>query len=328
MSTQKKHRKKRKWKYNVKNIVITSVVFVAIIALVVFACVKCSHKGNTQIETIPETIDVDAVIQNGESLEINLSDCTMYTGSVLQLTCTSTPDSYAANVIWSSSDSSIVSVTKDGTMTVLSQGSAAITATYGVLSDSVAITAIEEGGSYEVNEEEPVYKVVDGETIAVTLSDSSEDKPDSGDGDDKETTSQANPDKETSSNPGNNEGDKETTQEPDKTDNDKSNQIASIITEYGFSSYVEGTYIFNEDGNYLGEAIIESSLLQIYVMTRTTNFDSKIKALLAQILPTGYESVYASFVSATTDQTLNSDGYKVRIVAAANGGHSQIIIYY
>ena len=100
------------------------------------------------------------------------------------------------------------------------------------------------------------------------------------------------------------------------------------LPEYGFGVYTEDSFVFKEDGNYLGQVIVGHGFTQIYVMTRTTNFDKQLKDFLSVILPTGYTKAFNNMMNATNDMTFNTDGYKVRVVASPNGGHTQLIIYY
>ncbi len=165
----------------------------------------------------------------------------------------------------------------------------------------------------------PIYEVVEGETVQVTQS-SDEDSEDS-----EETTTDSEESETTTTST---EGSSTESGEEETTTESYQSVITGVITDYGFTKYVDDTYIYTEDDNYLGQAIVNETFVQIYVMTRTTTFDSDIKGILQVILPEGYENVYASFISAESDQTLESDGMTVRIVVAENEDHAQLIIYY
>ena len=72
---------------------------------------------------------------------------------------------------------------------------------------------------------------------------------------------------------------------------------------------------------------VKMEILIIYIKLRSESFVSKIQSVLMQLLPEEYGQVWNNYVSAGTDRTFTAEGRKVRIVAAPNGGHSQIVIY-
>lgn len=318
------NRKKTNKKYNFKRIVITlAVIIVIITAVVIVICLTSRKKGNnTDNTSLGETVNINELMSEGEYLEITLGDCSLYVGASLQLECTANPENLAQNVVWSSGDSEIVSVTEQGVITILKEGTTAITAVNGVYSDSIIINAIAENTTVGDSVTGlPIYDVVDGSAVAVEVTPSSDSNPDS-DVDVPEESSAYEEETDSSV---------QSTAEADRsTEGDTQSATDLLIDkalEIGFNTYLDGVYLYEEDGNYLGELIIGSEYTQIYVMTRTTAFDSSLKQLLASVLPEGYESIFASFVAATRDQTLSSDGHRIRIVASVNGGHSQIIIY-
>ena len=123
----------------------------------------------------------------------------------------------------------------------------------------------------------------------------------------------------------------------DKTDRDNIKEseaaktytaISEAVKNSGFQTYLDNTYIYREDGNYLGEVIVQENMTQIYVMTRTTAMDNAFKQVVRSVIPDSYEDVFARFISASKDETFSADGIKVRVVAPVNGGHMQLIIYY
>lgn len=324
---------KNRKKYRVRKgrVGIAVAVLVLIIGAVIFLCVRFggNHK-NTEQER--ETVDYDAVVPEGEFVQIQLEDCNMYVGNVLQLVCISNPASYGAGVIWSSSDPDVVYVDGKGKITVKSTGAAAITATYGVLSDSVIICGVDREQPV-ISDDLPVYDVEDNNIVVVQTPGSSEGvteghvnatEPDSP-SDSKTSEGQddtKSPEGQNETKPSGNES------QETETENEAYNKISEAVHSAGFETYLDNTYIYREDGNYLGEVIVDENLTQIYIMTRTTAMDNAFKQVVKSVIPTEYEDVFARFVSAEEDQTFSADGMLVRIVAPVNGGHTQLIIYY
>ncbi len=324
---------KRKQVLDVKKVVICSIILLLIIAAIVFLCVFLvrRHKEQKNGETTA-IVNVNDIVKDGEYVQIMLNDCSLYVGASMQLTCTSNPDKYAEGVIWKSSNPQVVAVTDSGMITVVSTGSAAITANYGVLSDSVVITAVVEGETV-IDIDTPIYDVVEGQTVEVTITDSDNGNPvvPAPQGNVTTPTEPGTmPDGEKQTGAGSQPA--QTTVSPEGENNTNEQNAGALILaqlpDLGYTKYQEDTYVYNEDGNYLGEVIVGDSLSQLYVKTRTTAFDNAIKEYLSILLPKGYNNVFASFISAAQDQTMSTDGYTVRIVVADGGGHSQIIIYY
>lgn len=309
---------KRKQVLDVKKVVITAIIFLALIGGIVGLVVAISHHKSGD-EEATETVNINDMISGGEKLSVNMEDCVLYIGTKLQLTCTSKPAKYASQVIWTSSNEAAVTVDSLGNIEVVGEGEAAITATFGVLSDSVVINGVAKGAVIQ-DSDLPVYEVVGGETVVVENPETTLASETDENGHAVETTTVETTQAETSKPSDSTETDKASAGIKDK--------ILGAVTDCGFEVYVDNTYIYNEDGNYLGQIIVSGTTTQIYVMTRTTNFDANLKNLLKTVFPTSYENVFANFVSAEKDQTLSADGLKVRIVAAKNNDHAQLIIYY
>ena len=65
----------------------------------------------------------------------------------------------------------------------------------------------------------------------------------------------------------------------------------------------------------------------IYIKQRGAGFDSKVQSVIASMIPESSSQVWSTYQTANTDKTFVADNKKVRIVVAAGGGHSQIVIY-
>ena len=356
MKTSKKKNNTKK-SDNLNTIVICIMTFIAIITLVVCVCIMCSRGNNKKVPgNGTTTLNINDYISEGEYLQINANDCAIYNGDVIQLTCSSNPVEYATGVNWSSSDTSVVTVTFDGTVTAMGEGIAAVTATHGVLSSSIIIKVINEEETtdtefpyYEpvvpttpeatnptkpVETSKPTVKPGEDSTTKPTVkpSEGPTTKPAETVKPSEEPTTKpaetVKPSEEPTTKPTTKPSEESTTVQKETESLSVKDLVMNSLPEYGFGVYTEDSFVFKEDGNYLGQVIVGHGFTQIYVMTRTTNFDRQLKDFLSVVLPTGYTKAFNNMVNATNDMTFNTDGYKVRVVASPNGGHTQLIIYY
>ena len=76
-------------------------------------------------------------------VEIEFEDCAVPVGTQLKMTALVVPENTDQALIWSSSDSSVAEIDKDGILTVKAVGTTVVTATVGTVSDSVVIEGIE-----------------------------------------------------------------------------------------------------------------------------------------------------------------------------------------
>lgn len=328
--------KKKKYRVRKGRVAAAAAVLLLLTGVIVFLCVRPKNKGNNPVESDDGTVNPAELVSDGEYIEITQEDCNLYIGSSIVLKCRSNPEDYALKVIWTS-DSECVSVDQNGKITVNSPGIAAVTATYGVLSDAVVINAIDKETPDNVISQLPVYKADDtgNAVMEKPAEDASEDDSEDNDttqggGDKTETRPVINETK-----PSKDDGKENTTQAPGKTELTGEEEkvinksiITTAVADGGFIRYIENTYIYLEDGNYLGEVIIGEDYVQIYVMTRTKTFDSIIKKVIGSLVGDASENVYAWLVSATEDSTFSQGGHKIRIVAPVDGGHAQLMLYY
>ena len=87
-----------------------------------------------------KTDDVCSKYVNAIAKDVNISEVRkdMVIGGVETLTATTSPEGY--KVVWSSDNSSVVSVNKNGELTAKAKGTANITATFGEHSDTITVT--------------------------------------------------------------------------------------------------------------------------------------------------------------------------------------------
>ena len=110
---------------------------------------------------------VGALVE-AESLTIDRESLIMDVGRRFVLRATVTP--VTASVLWISSDSSVVQVTTDGSLTALNAGTAVITAISGTFSDTCTVLVRAAEGSDCPDFEVPVYDNVTGELTDKTYS--------------------------------------------------------------------------------------------------------------------------------------------------------------
>lgn len=137
-----------------------AVLLTVMVAVVVFLCVFFTQRGKNNNNNSTSGINTADYVSEGEFIRINLLDCNMYVGSVLTLQCLVYPQENAGHIIWSSSNDEVVSVNDEGVIIVKGTGIAAITATSGVLSDSVIINGIDRDDP-DTDEYMPIIDVVD-----------------------------------------------------------------------------------------------------------------------------------------------------------------------
>ena len=110
-------------------------------------------------------------------------------------------------------------------------------------------------------------------------------------------------------------------------DGASSSDIAGYLPQIGYTQRMSNVYVCEDGDTYYGEIIIQPEVSIIYIKQRSGGFDSKINSVLSELLPSEYSQVWSNYLSASSDRTFTAEGRKVRIVTAAGGGHSQIVIY-
>ena len=106
-----------------------------------------------------------------------------------------------------------------------------------------------------------------------------------------------------------------------------SSSVGEILPGQGFSQVTSNVYAYEKDGQYYGEVVTQPNVTIIYIKQRSQDFDSHVKSVIASMIPDNPSMVWNTYVTANTDKTFVVDNKKVRVVAASNGGHSQIVIY-
>ena len=142
-------------KNKIKNWVIPGVVGGVVIILTVASIVSGSIQQKKEKESNAASVSVDRIklkddsaqaqqMSNTETeVEIEFEDCAVPVGTQLKMTALVVPENTDQALIWSSSDSSVAEIDKDGILTVRAVGTTFVTRTGGAVSESVVIEGIE-----------------------------------------------------------------------------------------------------------------------------------------------------------------------------------------
>lgn len=307
----------QKKKSNVKikpvPVIIAAVIVAAIVGVGVYALVRGAVKDegeNVQINLNQATLKPENATakapDTATTVEILLENTAIPVGTTIQVTALVTPEDTTNALSWSSSNSSVFTVSVDGTVTITGTGTAALTATIGTVSDAVVIEGIETVTSGSVNK----YPVYTGGSMSST--------GESGSGSDSGSAGGNSSGSDSGSTGGNSS---------DSSQGYESTEIGSVLPSIGFTQTMPNVYVCQENNTYYGEIITQPNVTICYIKQRSDGFDSKIISVLKELLPTEYNQVWSNYLSAATDRTFTAEGRRIRIVTASGGGHSQIVIY-
>jgi len=345
-------------------IIISSIIVVVlIIAGAAYTIDKSKNLPNNEAEIqlsdsgIKKVSDIETDGTENErtasTVEIQLDDCAVAVGTVFKAIAIVTPSDTEKSTVWTSSNTEVVEVDAQGIINVKGVGIGVVTATVGVVSDSVVIEGIPNTSSGSAN------------GFGVYVADSSEQGYDDGSwtnsmqpagGDNYWEEDNAQPDG--SANQDNADAYNEPQEEPSGTDGqdgndgdfnpdnpddasqndntensssggagDDSSTIGGKLDTQGFSQMLSNVYVYQDGDTYYGEIVTQPNVTIVYIKRRGETFDSQVINVLSNLVPTGYEQVWNNYLTANTDKTFMVDNRKVRIVVAPNGGHSQIVIY-
>ena len=331
----------QKKKSNVKikpvPVIIAAVIVAAIVGVGVYALVRGAGKDegeNVQINLNQATLKPENATakapDTATTVEILLENTAIPVGTTIQVTALVTPEDTTNALSWSSSNSSVFTVSVDGTVTITGTGTAALTATIGTVSDAVVIEGIETVTSGSVNKY-PVY--TGGSTSSTEESGSGSDSGSTGgnsSGSDSGSTGENSSGSDSGSAGGNSSGSDSGSTGGNSSDSSQgyeSTEIGSVLPSIGFTLTMPNVYVCQENNTYYGEIITQPNVTICYIKQRSDGFDSKIISVLKELLPTEYNQVWSNYLSAATDRTFTAEGRRIRIVTASGGGHSQIVIY-
>lgn len=327
-----------KKKLNVKRVVICLVIVFTAIAAV--TCLIIKKKGNNPINNNYETMHTNGT-QSGRYIEILMDDCSLYTGTVVTLKCDANPKKLLDDLSWSSSDEEIAVIDRNGRMTVVGTGTTIITVTNGLVTDSIIVIGIDRETSAVENATKPMLPVLVPDESGELVTESPVIPAETERATEKETKPSEKPtqtETQTETEPATNKEEPSSDEVPVTTpaaetepveDIDYKSIISSTISTLGYTRYNQDyVYIYEEDGNYLGQVIINDESLQISVKTRTTGFDESLKSLIALVFPEDYDTVYSAFVKADDNKTIKVKNHTIRIRPSGGENHAQLIISY
>ena len=342
-----------------KKALVSILVILGLIAGVVLAlCLKKNKNGNNPGTIFVTTEGGTEYTVAGEYIRIEAFDGSYHVGTRLLLQYSASSETLAEGIIWKSSDESVVTVTGSGEAEIVGEGIAIITITSGVYSDSLVVQGIGADKETEIFETEAPQVPTTENNIPDSTTGNSEDKPT--DGPVEKPTEPATtkpvekPTEPATTKPVEKPTEPATTKPVEKptepvttkpTENptvpptakptepvtqkpDYKQMLLETLPVLGYAKHLEDVYLYKEDGNYLGEVIVNDDSLQIYVQTRTTKFDAALKELLKVVLPKEYNNVYVAFVQADTNKTIVAEGHTIRIRPAGDENHAQLIISY
>ena len=280
------------------------------------------NEASSQQQNIKEQTDVEILFEN-KAVPV---------GTSLKVTAIVTPDDDDKSIVWTSSNTDVFTVDKDGVITVTGSGTATLTATVGSVSDAIVIEGIRNVAAGSDNGFS-VYT----HTAGSISSGSNTGSGSASEGDSRLENLPAGENKSESSQGTGNSGDgvqpgSSTTENSSSEDNNDSGssgsgEIEDTIINNGFEQTVSNVYVCQQNGTYYGEIITQSNVTIIYIKKRNSEFDGRINNVIENLIPGNSQMIWNNYLSASTDRTFTVDGRMVRIVVATGGGHSQIVIY-
>lgn len=338
--------RKKKRKSTMLPVLITFLVLSVITGIIVVIGV---FSGNNNIKKDyvsagnKESVEKENVAKNTDeewAVRVNLDNCTLYVGTVLEVSATVTPTDGA--VTWLSSNPEALIIDQNGKIVVAGTGIATITASVGAANDTVIIECLEEGGKAVLGF--PVYSGIPeynnaGETDTTNVT-----NPSDMSAAQTETTAAVQQTAQI----------RETERASEKSTEDKnvkptegvtkpvitatqpaqkpisevdSSQMGTVLTQNGFTLHSDGTYVYEKDSVYYGEIIIDSDKTHIYILQNQQDFEQAAMQIIGKLIPVSYDSVWKTALKAQSDMSMNVDGRTVRIVVPQAGGHKQIVIY-
>lgn len=329
-----------------KKSVIGILIMSCLVAAVVFAiCLKKDKNGNTSGTTFVTTDNSEEQhTEQGEYIRIDAVDGSYHIGTRMLLKFTASSDELAEGVVWKTSDSNIVTVSNSGEAEVVGEGTAIITITSGIYSDSMVVQGITVDKETEVFEtdapERPTETDTDSPSSGPTepVTERPGDRP-TEPVTDRPATKPTEPVTERPTEPDTDGPTVKPTEpvtekptvkptEPTTAKPDYKLLLLETLPTIGYTRHLETVYLYKEDGNYLGEVIVNDDSVQIYVQTRTTGFDAALKELLKVVLPREYNNVFVVFVQSDTNKTIVAEGHTIRIRPSEDENHAQLIISY
>ena len=284
------------------------------------AAIHIVNKGG-EVQSVQETMAPDKV-----TVKINLNSSAMLVGTRFQVSATVTPSNTEKTIVWKSSDEKVFSVDTDGIVTMNAVGTAALTATIGDVSDAIALECLADSNA-KSQMNLPLYNregttAADNNTGSNNVGNTEPTVSDTGD-----SSGTTQPAETQTTVPAITILPSVAPTEAATSSGLVSTQIGNALEQLGFERQNDSVYVYGEGSSYHGEIVIQPNVTIIYLKDHAADFDSAVQNVLAQLLPDESAQVWSSYQSAGANKTFTVEGRRVRIVAAANGGHSQIVVY-
>lgn len=313
---------------------------------------KAGSVVNAQVETRDSSWDTQRV---DATVEIQMDDFAAVVGTQVKVAALVTPANTDLSLTWSSSNNSVFTVTNEGVVVVRGKGTAVLTATAGNVSDSIVIEGIDSVASGSVNNL-PIYTASNGDisysgntqnNSGYTYNQGASGGQNEYNGGQNEQNTQISSENQGSQNQNNQNGQNQNNQAQQPTGSNSNNNsgnnsnnnptggnggynstnVGEVLPSNGFTPVISNVYTYEENGQYYGEIVTQPNVTIIYIKQRGAGFDSKVQSVIASMIPESSSQVWSTYQTANTDKTFVADNKKVRIVVAAGGGHSQIVIY-
>lgn len=342
--------------------VVIVVILTAVAVLISFTSSKNDSSKTAQVSLDKANLKADGQLEQPSQKEktqvdILFDNKAIAVGTSLKVTAIVTPDDNDRAIVWTSSNEAVFTVDKDGIITIVGEGVATLTATVGSVSDAVVIEGIRSIADGSDNGFS-VYIPSSGNTYSENNNSGAGTGSGTGGGSANGGSTGGNSTgggstvgslSEGSSTGGGSTGGSSTGGSStgggsiggDSAGNSSSegsstgvgstgagsSGIEDAIVDNGFEQTLSNVYVCVDNGTYYGEIITQSNVTIIYIKQRSAEFDRRINNVLESLIPGNSSQVWNNYLSASTDRTFTVDGRKVRIVVAAGGGHSQIVIY-
>lgn len=307
--------------------VVIVVILTAVAVLISFTSSKNDSSKTAQVSLDKANLKADGQLEQPSQKEktqvdILFDNKAIAVGTSLKVTAIVTPDDNDRAIVWTSSNEAVFTVDKDGIITIVGEGVATLTATVGSVSDAVVIEGIRSIADGSDNGFS-VYIPSSGNTYSESNNSGAGTGSGTGGGSANGGSTGGN-----STGGGSTVG---SSSEGSSTGVGStgagSSGIEDAIVDNGFEQTLSNVYVCVDNGTYYGEIITQSNVTIIYIKQRSAEFDRRINNVLESLIPGNSSQVWNNYLSASTDRTFTVDGRKVRIVVAAGGGHSQIVIY-
>ena len=353
MAMQKKNDKKKKRRLKPVPVLVLAAVLIGIIVSLALVFgekpkeesinVSISEAGGSSDKAVTNT----SIPVKKTTVSIDMDSCAIPIGTTLKVTASMEPVENDKTINWVSSDENVFTVDSEGIITIKGIGTSALTATIGSSSDAIVIEGVQNNDLAKSQNDLPIFNLT---TSKVTSSNGISSNGISSNG----TSNNSDPNVSSIiNNAGNivNPVNSNNTDNASGTNNNagnigdtgnagnpvdsnsgtnigmKSTELYASLSDIGYSKMFSNVYVYQENNTYYGEIVIQSNVTIVYIKQRCEGFDIKIKEVIARLLPTQNAEVWSNYLSASSDRTFTAQGRMVRIITAANGGHSQIVIY-